>query len=74
MAEKKAADAPESVAAAPAPQPMVIFASPQMEQQRLAAELEQLKKNPLDKTVPGGRYETKPDSGKFVDANGVEVQ
>lgn len=49
-------------------QPQVVLSGDQYARQQLAAEMSELAKNPLDKTVPGGSY-AHPD-GTLHDAHG----
>jgi hypothetical protein len=53
-------------------QPQVVLSGDQYARQQLAAEMAELAKNPLDQTVPGGKY-AHPD-GTLHDAHGEPVE
>jgi hypothetical protein len=53
-------------------QPQVILTGDQFARQQLAAEMAELAKSPLDKTVPGGRYQG--TDGKLHDAEGQKLE
>ncbi len=52
--------------------PQVILTGDQYARQQLAREMEELSKAPLDKTVPGGRYQG--TDGKLHDADGQPLE
>lgn len=54
------------------PQPQVVMTGEQYDRQQLAAEMKELSKAPLDKTVPGGRYQG--SDGQLHDAEGKIVE